>query len=523
MNPATNPFSQGGQDGSQQTQQSSFLFSSNSNTGPSFPGGNAPPLNGFSASLFGSGSGPSSVSTGNQPTFENPSNTVNDNPLSQSSSQFPTQPSSQFPTQPTPLSQSSSQFPTQSTPFGQSSSQFPTQPSSQFPTQPSSQFPTQPSSQFPTQPSSQFPNQPSSQFPNQPTPFGQSSSQFPTQPTPLGQSSSQFPTQPSSQFPTQPSSQFPTQPSSQFPTQPSSQFPNQPSSQFPNQPTPFGQSSSQFPTQPTPLGQSSSQFPTQPSSQFPTQPSSQFPTQPSSQFPTQPSSQFPNQPSSQFPNQPTPFGQSSSQFPTQPTPLGQSSSQFPTQPSSQFPTQPSSQFPTQPLFNNSTVDSSKIQFESKPSQDQSSLIFSVKDNSINLYNLTLQEVIDRHTAILEINIKDFQKDAQEIFERDLALIKSKNNYIAIKKMIDEENIKLDELGQVLDYFELRLNEIEDAEIHGSARVVNDFEEITDKFYKKIEAFKDEQDEVLDLVNENYELIESIDNRLDILHQIRKFK
>ena len=152
--------------------------------------------------------------------------------------------------------------------------------------------------------------------------------------------------------------------------------------------------------------------------------------------------------------------------------------------------------------------------------DQSSLLSAVKDNSLNLYNLTLQEIIDRHTALLDSNIADFERDSKSVFECDLKLIQSKNNYLSIQKKIADENSKLDELSQVLDFFEQRINEIEIGEVSDGGRIVADFEGICTKFYEKISAFKDEQDDVLDLVNENYEIIENIDKKLDLISQIK---
>lgn len=155
--------------------------------------------------------------------------------------------------------------------------------------------------------------------------------------------------------------------------------------------------------------------------------------------------------------------------------------------------------------------------------DQSTLISSMKDNSINLYNLTLQEIIDRHSGLLEANIKAFEREAQAIFDIDLQLIKNKNSYILLKNKLDEENTRLDELNQALDYFEERLASIESGNVPESAKVVEDFENICEKFYRKIEAFKDEQGDVLDLVNENYHIIEAIDKKLDMLGQIKNIK
>jgi len=174
------------------------------------------------------------------------------------------------------------------------------------------------------------------------------------------------------------------------------------------------------------------------------------------------------------------------------------------------------------LGDNSNQRNASSVSAAKPA-DQSSLISSMKDNSVNLYNLTLQEIIDRHASLLETNIKDFEREAQSIFERDLQLIKNKNSYISIKGKLDEENARLDELNQALDYFEEKLDGIEPGSVSESAKVVEDFEGICDKFYKKIESFKDEQGEVLDLVNENYQIIEAIDKKLDVLGQIKNVR
>lgn len=171
-----------------------------------------------------------------------------------------------------------------------------------------------------------------------------------------------------------------------------------------------------------------------------------------------------------------------------------------------------------------TVGESKAQ--ATPGDDtanHSNLISSIKENSVNLYNLTLQEILDRHTMILESNIKEFEKDAEGVFERDLQLIRNKNNFISIQNKIAEENTKLDELNEALDFFEKRLEEVELGDQNEMGRVIEDFESICDRFYKKVESFKDEQDEVLDLVNENYEIIDSIDKKLECLVKLRNIK
>ena len=65
----------------------------------------------------------------------------------------------------------------------------------------------------------------------------------------------------------------------------------------------------------------------------------------------------------------------------------------------------------------------------------SGIIGSIQDNSLNLYNLSFKEIIEKQTAILDDNIKEFEKSAQHVFEQDMKLIAAKTNYISIQNKI----------------------------------------------------------------------------------------
>jgi hypothetical protein len=165
-------------------------------------------------------------------------------------------------------------------------------------------------------------------------------------------------------------------------------------------------------------------------------------------------------------------------------------------------------------MNNSAIQNSSI-------ANQSNLVSSIKENSVNLYNLTLQEIIDRQATILEENIREFQRDSQRVFDTDMNLIRIKNNYIETQKKIEEEGLKMDNLFEAIEYFDKQLDSLEIKESSDMAKCVGEFEKIADKFYKSVENFKDDQDEVLDIANENYELIDLIDSKLDCLEKYMK--
>ncbi|KAI5168482.1 hypothetical protein PAEPH01_0170 [Pancytospora epiphaga] len=148
--------------------------------------------------------------------------------------------------------------------------------------------------------------------------------------------------------------------------------------------------------------------------------------------------------------------------------------------------------------------------------DQSCLMSSIKDHSVNLYNLKLKEIIDMQVEVLDKNIKEFRKDVCDVFERDMQLIKAKNAYVEQQKNIERERAMMDELSGILDHIEGELDKIPAGSETAMGRSVAEFENVCDKFYKVVENLQDEQGEVLEILNENYELISVIDKKLDAL-------
>jgi len=150
------------------------------------------------------------------------------------------------------------------------------------------------------------------------------------------------------------------------------------------------------------------------------------------------------------------------------------------------------------------------------SDSHSSLVDAIRENTTDLYNSSLQTILDHFSLVLDANIREFNKDAKKVFDTDSILVESLNNYVMIKDKIAEENRKLDELSEALDFFEKKLGDAEVGSKSEMGVAISNFEAITDKYYRTIESFKDDQDEVLDLVNEIYEIIDYSDKKIDSL-------
>ncbi|ORD98938.1 hypothetical protein A0H76_1676 [Hepatospora eriocheir] len=149
----------------------------------------------------------------------------------------------------------------------------------------------------------------------------------------------------------------------------------------------------------------------------------------------------------------------------------------------------------------------------------SAFVSSIKDSTSGLYNLSVKEIIDKQTEQLNENINRFREDAKEIFEQDMKLITLRSNYVTVQKKIEDENLKLDELLEALDYFSNELDKKNNDSVVEEVKVedvIGTFEEISEKFTRKVETFKDENHGVLDLFNECYDLIERNDKKLDAL-------
>ncbi|ORD94546.1 hypothetical protein ECANGB1_535 [Enterospora canceri] len=148
----------------------------------------------------------------------------------------------------------------------------------------------------------------------------------------------------------------------------------------------------------------------------------------------------------------------------------------------------------------------------------SGIVGSIQDNSLNLYNLTLKEILEKQTTILDKNITEFKKSAEQVFEQDMKLIVAKTNYVNIQEKIKKNGTKMDELIEGLDFFSAELDKLDTKEenAHENTKIIAEFEGLTDKFYEQVENFYDENGNVMDLINENYELVDKIDAMLDDL-------
>lgn len=178
---------------------------------------------------------------------------------------------------------------------------------------------------------------------------------------------------------------------------------------------------------------------------------------------------------------------------------------------------------TEPSVFSTNATSAFTAGENEASIDQSCLMSSIKDNSVNLYNLTLQEIIDMQASTLDRNIKEFRRDAQAVFEQDMRLIRAKNHYVELQKSIERESLRMDELSELIDYLEKHLDSLPVGDETEVGQCVGEFEHIVDRFYDKVQRTKDEQGEVLNILNENYELIEAIDRKLDSLEDFTSLK
>ncbi|KAF9762672.1 Nucleoporin [Nosema granulosis] len=176
------------------------------------------------------------------------------------------------------------------------------------------------------------------------------------------------------------------------------------------------------------------------------------------------------------------------------------------------------QTPSQPVSNGS-IQSTTFK-QQTPTADSSKTGL---DKSSSFVQMNLYEIIQQQVRKLEDNISDFNTKAREIFIEDEKIMKALNNYKAINTKLENEEMKITELEGRLEAFEKSLEEF-------STRVpssgddddlllcIKKFEEISDSYNKSIENIKDEDDEVLGLVKENYNLCSLIDDKLDLFER-----
>jgi nuclear pore complex protein Nup62 len=144
------------------------------------------------------------------------------------------------------------------------------------------------------------------------------------------------------------------------------------------------------------------------------------------------------------------------------------------------------------------------------------------EKGMSFIQMTLGEIIQQQTRKLEENIKMFKEKAKEVFDQDERIIKALNNYRLIRSNIDEEERAIAETEENVEFFEKWLSEFQEEVADGPGdellECIKEFERICDKYNKTIEMLRDEDDEVMCLVNENYNLINVIDEKLDVLER-----
>ncbi|AFN84152.1 hypothetical protein EROM_111710 [Encephalitozoon romaleae SJ-2008] len=146
----------------------------------------------------------------------------------------------------------------------------------------------------------------------------------------------------------------------------------------------------------------------------------------------------------------------------------------------------------------------------------------VGEKGVSFMQMTLGEIIQQQTRKLEENIRVFKEKAKEVFEQDERIIRSLNNYKLIRNRIEEEERVIAETEENVEFFEKWLCNFQEEVPEGSEdellMCIKEFERVCDKYNKTIETLKDEEDEVMCLVNENYNLITTIEEKLEILER-----
>lgn len=144
------------------------------------------------------------------------------------------------------------------------------------------------------------------------------------------------------------------------------------------------------------------------------------------------------------------------------------------------------------------------------------------EKNVSFVQMTLNEIIQQQTRKLEENMRVFKEKAQEVFEQDERIIRALNNYRVIRKRIEEEERIIAETEENVEFFEKWLDsfrqEVPDVGGDELATCIKELERVSDRYNKSMCGMKDEEDEMMCLVNENYNLIKMIDEKLDVLER-----
>ena len=136
-----------------------------------------------------------------------------------------------------------------------------------------------------------------------------------------------------------------------------------------------------------------------------------------------------------------------------------------------------------------------------------------KNVPVSIRQKSFGELISFLKKQLEENVKEFRKKAMEVFSYDEKIIKARNNYARILEMVKVENEKLNELEENVDFFLQYVKGIDRVTGEPAVNVIREVEKLSDEFNIVLQQIKDEDEDVMGLINENMNLIRIIDGRL----------
>lgn len=154
---------------------------------------------------------------------------------------------------------------------------------------------------------------------------------------------------------------------------------------------------------------------------------------------------------------------------------------------------------------NNISSSNPINIDSNPNINSNISTF-----PINLRNKSILEILDSINTTLTTDLKTFISQAQTLYSLDTKILRTRNNYINITNLIKKETETLTELETSIDYLENFLNQNNVNKISNKSEI----EKSLDTFNNKCESLKDEGREVMVMLEENYSLMEEIDELIE---------
>lgn len=138
----------------------------------------------------------------------------------------------------------------------------------------------------------------------------------------------------------------------------------------------------------------------------------------------------------------------------------------------------------------------------------------LKDVPVSIRQKSFGELLSFLKRQLEENVREFKKKALETFAYDEKIIKARNNYARILQMVKSETEKLNELEENVDFFLQYVRDMDKKPGEDAMNVVREVEKLSDEVNVVLQQIKDEDNDVLELVNENMNLVRIIDERLN---------